>query len=44
MTETNSTEAEKVDETPWYAIRTFNCQEQKVVVFFEVNHFTVLFR
>lgn len=35
MTETNSTEAEKVDETPWYAIRTFNCQEQKVVDFFE---------
>lgn len=34
MTETNSTETEFADEYPWYAIRTFNRQEKKVVDFF----------
>ncbi|WP_455674260.1 UpxY family transcription antiterminator [Phocaeicola sp.] len=35
MTETNSTETEFADECPWYAVRTFNRQEKKVVEFFE---------
>lgn len=35
MAETNSTEAERTDEFSWYAVRTFNRQEKKVVDFFE---------